>query len=723
VSVLVPALEGLIAVGSSAAVLIRAAKRREDRVAWMLLGLALAACVIGGLVMSAMVGPDGAVKGPSVVDAILLPYFVLVFASGVLLARAHLPRLGPTLWLDGTIGLLGAAAIVAQLMSGPVREVTGDGLPLLVGLAYPMGNVLTLMLVVVAFSVRGWRVGAGWTVLGAAFTIRAAGDALAVFTPDDSSIMSGWIAVLGIVSMGLTGVAAWCPAPGPLEVRARAGSRLLAPALFAFVAAGLLVLDHFLQAGDTPVYLSAATLLVAGVRVALTFRENQTLQETRQLAITDELTGLANRRLFYDRLNQAVQDEERLAVAMVDLDRFKDLNDTLGHHAGDLLLANLGPRLIEAVGEGGLVARLGGDEFALLLPGAGLARASEVGRHVGAALQHPFEIDGLEVVMDASIGAALYPQHGEDAEGLLQRADVAMYQAKQARTGFQAYDPGRDRHSRERLTLMAELRRALERDELILHYQPKVELESGRVAGVEALVRWQHPIHGLRGPGAFLPHAEHTALMKPLTLHVLRTALSDLARWRSEGLDLTVAVNLAVQSLLDLRTPAQVGELLVEFGLQPSALILEVTESLLLHDPARAGEVLRDLQEMGCGLALDDFGTGYSSLEHLKRLPVHELKIDKSFVMAMDRDRADRAIVESTAGLGRALGLRVVAEGVESAASAALLAAIGCDLAQGFHYSPPVPAEQLPALVRSTIGVANLAAERIARRISSSAAS
>jgi EAL domain-containing protein (putative c-di-GMP-specific phosphodiesterase class I) len=333
-------------------------------------------------------------------------------------------------------------------------------------------------------------------------------------------------------------------------------------------------------------------------------------------------------------------------------------------------------------------------------------------------LQHPFEIDGLEVVMDASIGAALYPQHAEDAEGLLQRADVAMYQAKQARTGFQAYDPGRDRHSRERLTLMAELRRALERDELVLHYQPKVVLETGRVAGVEALVRWQHPVHGLRGPGAFLPHAEHTALMKPLTLHVLRTALSDLARWRGDGLDLTVAVNLAVQSLLDLRTPAQVGELLAEFGLSPSVLILEVTESLLLHDPQRAGEVLRDLREMGCGLALDDFGTGYSSLEHLKRLPVDELKIDKSFVMAMDRDPADRAIVASTAALGRALGLRVVAEGVESAASASVLAAIGCDAAQGFHYSPPVPPEQLPALVRGQVGVADLAAERVARRAS-----
>jgi diguanylate cyclase (GGDEF)-like protein len=602
-----------------------------------------------------------------------------------------------------------------------VRDTTGGGFALLVGLAYPLGNVLTLTLLVVAFSVRGWKVGIAATVLAAAFTVRAAGDALAVFTPDDS-MLDGMVASLGLASMALTGVAAWCPAP-PAIAEKRAGGHLLAPSLLALVAVGLLVRDHFVQAGDTPVFLAAATLLVAGVRVALTFRENQRLHETRQQAVTDELTGLANRRLFYDRLNAAVQDQERLAVAMVDLDRFKDLNDTLGHHAGDLLLAKLGPRLIEAVGEGGLVARLGGDEFALLLPGAGLARASEVGRHVGAALQHPFEIDGLEVVMDASIGAALYPQHGEDAEGLLQRADVAMYQAKQARTGFQAYDPSRDRHSRERLALMAELRRALERDELILHYQPKVELESGRVTGVEALVRWQHPVHGLRGPGAFLPHAEHTALMRPLTLHVLRTALSDLARWRRDGLDLTVAVNLAVQSLLDLRTPTQVGDLLAEFGLQPSVLILEVTESLLLHDPARAGEVLRDLREMGCGLALDDFGTGFSSLEHLKRLPVHELKIDKSFVMAMDRDPADRAIVASTAALGRALGLRVVAEGVESAASASVLAAIGCDLAQGFHYSPPVPGDQLPALVQSTIGVANLAAERIARRISSSAAS
>ena len=451
------------------------------------------------------------------------------------------------------------------------------------------------------------------------------------------------------------------------------------------------------------------------VRMALTFVENSALHHSRALALTDELTGLANRRLFHERLREELARRRApLAVAMVDLDRFKELNDTLGHHAGDRLLAQLGPRLQEAVGDAGSSRGSAATSSRCCCPGAGLARATEVGRRIGVALQHPFEIEGLEVVMDASVGAALCPQHGTDADALLQHADVAMYQAKEARTGFQAYDPSRDRHSRERLALIAELRHALERDELILHYQPKVDLATGLVTGVEALVRWQHPVHGLRGPGAFLPHAEHTALMRPLTLHVLETALSQLAAWRADGLDLNVAVNLAVQNLLDLRTPGQIARAAARHDLPPSALILEVTESLMLHDPQRAGEVLADLADLGVGLALDDFGTGYSSLEHLKRLPVNELKIDKSFVMSMDRDPADRAIVASTAALGRSLGLRVVAEGVESAASASVLAAIGCDLAQGFHYSPPVPADQIPALVRAAadaqVGVATISA-------------
>ena len=651
---------------------------------------------------------------PSLADAFLLAFFPASFVAAVLFARARLARFGAPLVLDALIGTLGAAAVVTQVLGAELQSDAGSVWATAAALAFSMGDILLVVMVVVALTLRGWRVSAVWLLLAAGVLLRAAADTAHVAAGVDGTVQAWFVPLLGILSTLAIVGAAYSPERPPRQVSLDGWRTLVTPTLLALVAGGLLVADHFHQTLDAAIWFAAATLVAVLGRMALTFVENSALQASRELALTDELTGLANRRLFHERLNSELGsgNDTPLAVAMVDLDRFKELNDTLGHHAGDLLLAQLGPRLQEVVGEQGLVARLGGDEFALLLPGSGLAKATELGRRVGIALQTPFEIDGLEVVMDASIGCALCPDDGVDSESLLQRADVAMYQAKEARTGFQAYDPSRDRHSRERLALMAELRRALERDELILHYQPKVDLQTGLVAGVEALVRWQHPVHGLRGPGAFLPHAEHTALMRPLTLHVLETALSQLAAWRADGLDLHVAVNLAVQNLLDLRTPGHVADLLDRHGLPPEVLTLEVTESLMLHDPQRAGEVLADLKELGCGLALDDFGTGYSSLEHLKRLPVNELKIDKSFVMTMDRDAADRAIVASTSALGRSLGLRVVAEGVESAASGSVLAAIGCDLAQGFHYSPPVPGDQIPGLVRAAlaaqVGVASV---------------
>jgi diguanylate cyclase (GGDEF)-like protein len=700
---------GLPVLVASAAVLARALRRQADRGAWLALFVALLAEAGGALMLAA---PGGGSHFPAPADIVLLTFFPATFAAALLFARARLRRFGPALWLDAAIGTLGAGALVTQLLGPTIDRATGGGWASAVALAYPMGDVLLVVLVVVAITLRGWRVSPVWLLLAAALLARVVADVGYV----SAGLRPLWVPVLGLAAPLLIAAAAWSPVPSLRQVALVGWRTLVTPTLLALVACGLLVADHFRETADAAVWLAAATLVAVLGRMALTFVEITALHASRELALTDELTGLANRRLFHERLDAELgsDGDDSLAIAMVDLDRFKELNDTLGHHAGDLLLAQLGPRLQEVVGEAGLVARLGGDEFALLLPGAGLAKATELGRRVGIALQTPFEIDGLEVVMDASIGVALCPENGDHAEALLQRADVAMYQAKEARTGFQAYDPARDRHSRERLALMAELRRALERDELILHYQPKVDLQTGLVAGVEALVRWQHPVHGLRGPGAFLSHAEHTALMRPLTLHVLETALSQLAAWRADGLDLHVAVNLAVQNLLDIRTPGHVADLLTRHGLPPEVLTLEVTESLMLHDPQRAGEILADLKELGVGLALDDFGTGYSSLEHLKRLPVNELKIDKSFVMTMDRDAADRAIVASTAALGRSLGLRVVAEGVESAASGSVLAAIGCDLAQGFHYSPPVPPEQVSGLVRAAaaaqVGVATVTA-------------
>ena len=684
---------------AAAAVLIRALRRRQDRGAWIALAVGLAANAAGGSILAAH---DGALAFPSVADALLLAFFPAALVAGVLFARARLCRFSAALWVDGAIALLGAAAVVTQVLGGIVLADTGSAWQSAVALAFPMGDVLLLVMVVVALTLRGARASAVWVALAGGILMRAAADAVHVWASVGGSAQANLVPLLGIGSMVLVAVAAWLPEPPRRDVSFDGLRTLVTPSLLGLVAGALLIADHFHRSNDAAIVLAGATLVAVLARMVLTFVENRALQASRELALTDELTGLANRRLFLERLNDALGPDasEPLAVAMVDLDRFKELNDTLGHHAGDRLLAQLGPRLRSVVGEAGLVARLGGDEFALLLPGAGLARATELGRRVAVALQRPFSIDGLEVVMDASIGVALCPVDGVDAEALIQRADVAMYQAKESRTGFQAYDPSRDRHSRERLALMGELRRALERDELILHYQPKVNLATGLVDGVEALVRWQHPVHGLRGPGAFLPHAEHTALMRPLTLHVLKTALRQLAVWRTEGLDIHVAVNLAVQNLLDLRTPGQVAHMLACYGLTPDRLTLEVTESLMLHDPQRAGEVLSDLSALGVGLALDDFGTGYSSLEHLKRLPVDELKIDKSFVMSMDRDPADRAIVASTAALGRSLGLRVVAEGVESEDAWRSLESFGCDFAQGYYLSRPLPADAATRLIR-----------------------
>ena len=516
---------GLPVLVATAAVLLRAVRRREDRAAWIALGLALAAQTVGTRdargARRRLALPDARRRG-------LVTFFPLTFAAALLFARARLRRFGLALWLDAAVGTLGAAAIVTQLLGTEVDRVTGGGWASAVALAYPMGDVLLVVLVVVAITLRG----AAERGLAAARR-RAAGA-----RGRRHRLRRGrarrraaplWVPLFGLASPVLIAIAAWVRAPRPRQVALEGWRMLVTPSLLALVAGGLLVLDHFRETTDAAVWLSGATLVAVLGRMALTYHENTALHASRELALTDELTGLANRRLFHERLKEelaTVDGEAALAIAMVDLDRFKELNDTLGHHAGDRLLAQLGPRLNDVVGDAGLVARLGGDEFALLLPGAGLAAASELARRLGVMLQTPFEIDGLEVVMDASVGVALCPDNGVDADSLLQRADVAMYQAKEARTGFQAYDPTRDRHSRERLALMAELRRALERDELILHYQPKVDLQTGLVAGVEALVRWQHPVHGLRGPGAFLPHAEHTGA----------DAAADAARARDRAL-------------------------------------------------------------------------------------------------------------------------------------------------------------------------------------------
>jgi diguanylate cyclase (GGDEF)-like protein/PAS domain S-box-containing protein len=412
-------------------------------------------------------------------------------------------------------------------------------------------------------------------------------------------------------------------------------------------------------------------------------------------ALHDSLTNLPNRVLLHDRLRLAIRAAERetasVALLIMDLDRFKEVNDTFGHHIGDLLLKELGGRLGSVLRSCDTIARLGGDEFAMLLPSATYAHAREIAERLLGLLEEPFTLGGLQLEIDASIGIAVSPEHGSDADALLRRADVAMYVAKRANSGFALYTADQDQHSPMRLALVAELRRAIDQDELSLYFQPKVAMRTGRVTCAEALVRWEHPVHGMLSPDLFVPIAEQTGLIRPLSRWVLDAALRQLNRWRQDGLDLGIAVNLSMRNLHDPEIADMIRQLLTRWGVPPQYLTIEITESSLMADAGRAMDVLGCLREMGVSVSIDDFGTGYSSLAYLKRLPVQELKIDKSFVAHMATDENDAAIVRSTVGLAHDLGLHVVAEGVEDQAAWDLLSAMGCDVAQGYFISRPLP--------------------------------
>jgi diguanylate cyclase (GGDEF)-like protein len=421
-----------------------------------------------------------------------------------------------------------------------------------------------------------------------------------------------------------------------------------------------------------------------------------------RLALHDALTGLPNRVLFRTRTQHAIHVAGRartgVAVMLLDLDRFKEINDTLGHHYGDEVLRQVGERLSGLLGEEDTVARLGGDEFAILLrsvetPAAGVAVAAAVRR----AIAEHFDVAGVRLELGASVGIASYPEHGQDVDVLMQRADVAMYQAKEGRTGVERYVPELDGNSVQRLALAGDLRTALEREEFVLHYQPKVDLRTNAVTGAEVLLRWAHPVHGWLPPDEFIPLAEHTGLIVPLTNYVFDHALRQMGAWRAQGLDVGVAVNLSARTLIERDLPDRIEAMCQRWAVPTSQLVLEITESMVVADPARALPILARLHELGVEISVDDFGTGFSSMDYLKRLPVKEVKIDRSFVTSMVTDARDAAIVRCTIDLARSLGLRVVAEGVETPDVRARLTTLGCDQAQGYSYSRALPAAEFTA--------------------------
>ena len=416
-------------------------------------------------------------------------------------------------------------------------------------------------------------------------------------------------------------------------------------------------------------------------------------------ALHDSLTGLPNRVLFQLKLAEAIEEASAahggLAVMLMDLDHFKEVNDTLGHHFGDMLLTEIGPRLATVLRPGDMMARLGGDEFGVLLPNLpDESVAIRIAERLAEELERPITVEGLALDVSGSIGIALYPEHSHNGETLLRRADVSMYAAKEAGGGFEVYHRDLDRDSPARLALISHVRPALERGEFVLFYQPKVRLSDGRVAGAEALIRWQHPELGLVPPDEFIPLVEKTVLLRPLTAFVLEESMRQWREWADRGVRLQLAVNLSVRSLLDNHLPDQVAEILARYEVPPAFLKLELTESFLMADSGRSTGVLDALSDVGVNLSIDDFGTGYSSLSHLKRLPIQEIKIDRSFVMNMMADANDSMIVRATVELGKNLGLQVVAEGVEDRETWDMLASFGCDEAQGYFFSRPIPSDE-----------------------------
>ncbi len=448
---------------------------------------------------------------------------------------------------------------------------------------------------------------------------------------------------------------------------------------------------------DEPVYIPLLILPLFAVRKTASIS-----REKEHQALHDSLTGLPNRKMILaelaDRLEEAERRQMHIAFCLLDLDRFKEVNDTLGHQVGDRLLAVVAQRIQGALRPNDLVARLGGDEYAILLDPVRSPEASvEVAQRVRQALTRPFHVEGMLFELEASIGVAVYPEHGVDVDSIVRRADVAMYLAKEERTGVELYVADRDRNSASRLTLLGGLRSALEKNELQVHFQPKVSLSSGAVVGVEALVRWHHPQRGLVMPDEFIPMAEHSGLMAPLTEYVIDQSLAQVAKWRVAGLDVPVAVNVSMRDLHGRDLVGVVSSALERHDLPASMLVLELTERVLTRDSGEVNATLNQLRRIGVAASLDDFGTGYSSMVLLKSLPIAELKIDRSFVSRLTADPGDVTIVASIIDLAHGLGMTAVAEGVESEQVHDLLQSLGCDSIQGWYVSRPLDSENATA--------------------------
>jgi diguanylate cyclase len=686
-----------VTIGAAAYVcLLRAALVRTDRPAWSLLGAGLVAWTYNAV--NWLTGGPRTARPPSIVDGAPLLFFLGAIAAVVLLVRARSAGPAPRgLLADGVVGLLAAGAAAAALV-GPMLGTTGGGVPGAVALSYVVLDVALALAVLLAVSASGFH-DPVWRSLVGGLGLYLAVDADYIVAASLGHYpLTAWQGLGWSAGIALLGVAA-CTRPVPVRRRRlRLWTLLAVPLLAVAVALAVLSSAAYVRPQPVAVLLAVAAVAVATGRATYALHSSAVLglaaQDARD-AVTDELTGLANRRLLLSRLDAASAGAQPHALVLLDLNHFKEINDTLGHPVGDELLRRLGPRLAGTVRQTETVARLGGDEFAVLLPGVATeADALRAANRVLAGLLGAFVIDGLTLFVTASAGVALAPQHGTDGPTLLRCADVAMYQAKRSGGGAAVYRPLADPHSRSRLGAATELKRAIAAGDIVCHYQPQVHVATGVPVGVEALARWSDPRRGLVPPREFLGLAEQTGLMPGLSDAVLRSALADVRVWRRSAPNLRVAVNLSTGSLLDSRLPERVAAALAAAGLPPDALTLEIADGAP-SDAGRARTTLERLHETGVCVALDDYGTGRSPVALLRQLPVDQIKLDGGLVEAVVADGRARAIVRHTVLMAHALQIQVVAKGVETAATLEAVDELGCDHAQGFLLAEPMAADAL----------------------------
>jgi diguanylate cyclase len=672
---------------------------RTERLAWRALAVALLLSATGNALRTWHAGIDGTGSYPLYADLVTLGGYLTLYGTLIGMLRARVPRFHPSMWLDGLIGALGTLAAGVAFVIGPVLNPVGGGpAPQLMDLSMPAMDLLLVALLVAMGSILGVRLDRTIMTVTAALCVVCVADVVLFFENRDGSYVDGGPLELSwLLGIALAATAAHFTRVRPVPVEhggSRIGWRLVAvPLICNVISLVVLALGWGDSMPAAAAWLAIACVVAAIARTAVTFREVRAFNEVKLQARTDELTGLPNRRQLLEQARTVLASASArrpAALLLLDLDGFKEVNDSLGHHAGDQLLRQVGPRLRGALHGRELLARLGGDEFAVLLPEAGLDEAHDRAQRLRDLILEPFTVEDIRLHVGVSIGLSTAPVPAATVDELLRCADVAMYAAKTGREGVHVYVPDPDGGTGDRLRTMEELRVALTDDQLLVHLQPQVDLVEGSVVGAEALVRWQHPTRGLLSPAQLLPAAEQAGLLRPLTDRVLELALAAAAQWWPTR-RVPVSVNLSAANVTDLDLPGKVAQALVRHGLPARALTLELVEDTLMADPERGRVVLGELRRLGVRTSIDDYGTGYSSLAYLRYLPADELKLDRSLTQDVDSDRRARAIVRHTVALAHDLGLTLVAEGVEDGDIAAALGSLGCDVAQGYAIAPPMP--------------------------------